>query len=196
MRRPQKSRRIAVFCGARPGTRREHLDLARDFGTALARHGLDLVYGAGGTGVIRAVADGVLEHGGGVTGVVPWTLHQREPAGRAPGAVFMVRSMHDRKALVYQLASGFAVLPGGLDTLDEFMEVATWSSLSLLDKPVVVLNHRGFYDPMLRMLDHLVVEGFLTAREHRLVQVAETVEEALALLGAGVLPPAAVLESI
>ncbi|MFC0600366.1 TIGR00730 family Rossman fold protein [Streptomyces palmae] len=196
MRRPERSRRIAVFCGARAGSRREHLVLARDFGTALARHGLDLVYGAGGTGVMRAVADGVLEHGGGVTGVIPWALHDRDPAGRAPGAVFMVRSMHDRKALVYELASGFAVLPGGLDTLDELMEVATWSGLSLLDKPVVVLNHRGFYDPMLRMLDHLLAEGFLTPREHRLVQVAETVEEALALLGAGALSQAPVLEGI
>jgi uncharacterized protein (TIGR00730 family) len=194
--RPGKSRRIAVFCGARPGARQEHIDFSRDFGIALARHGLDLVYGAGGTGVMRAVADGVLEHGGAVTGVVPWPLHEREPADRAPGAVFMVRSMHDRKALVYQLASGFAVLPGGLDTLDELMEVATWSGLSLLDKPVVVLNHRGFYDPMLRMLDHLVVEGFLTARERRIVQVAETAEEALALLGAEALPWPAVLETV
>ncbi|MER6632852.1 TIGR00730 family Rossman fold protein [Streptomyces sp. NPDC000987] len=180
-----KSRSIAVFCGARAGTRREHLDFARDFGAALAREGLDLVYGAGGVGVMRAVADGVMEHGGGVTGVIPRTLHDRERADRAPGTIFLVRTMHHRKALMYRLASGFAVLPGGLGTLDELMEVATWNQLSLLTKPVVVLNHRGFYDPMLAMLDHLVAEGFIAAHERRLIQVAETAEEAIRLLGAG-----------
>ena len=185
MNAPGKSRRIAVFCGARPGVRAEHLDFAGAFGAALARHGLDLVYGAGGVGVMRAVADGVLEHGGAVTGVIPRTLHERERADRAPGTVFLVRDMHDRKALMYRLASGFAVLPGGLGTLDELMEVATWNQLSLLDKPLVVVNHRGFYDPLLAMLDHLVAEGFLAARERRLVQVAGTAEEALSLLGAG-----------
>ncbi|GGX80174.1 TIGR00730 family Rossman fold protein [Streptomyces minutiscleroticus] len=181
----RKNRSIAVFCGARPGTRQEHLDFARDFGTSLARHGLGLVYGAGGVGIMRAVADGVLEHGGDVTGVIPRDLHERERADHAPGAVFLVRTMHERKALMYRLASGFAVLPGGLGTLDELMEVATWNQLSLLAKPVVVLNRHGFYDPMLAMLDHLVVEGFLAVHERRLIQVAETAEEALCLLGAG-----------
>ncbi|MGW0337643.1 LOG family protein [Streptomyces sp. NPDC003011] len=192
----RKSRSIAVFCGARAGTRPEHLDFARDFGAALARHGLNLVYGAGGVGVMRAVADGVMEHGGGVTGVIPRTLHDRERADRAPGTIFLVRTMHHRKALMYRLASGFAVLPGGLGTLDELMEVATWNQLSLLTKPVVVLNHRGFYDPMLAMLDHLVAEGFIAAHERRLIQVAETAEEALRLLGAGTRAPQRVPEPV
>src|SRR5579884_2249237 len=163
---------IAVFCGARPGVRADYLDLAQEFGRSLGRRGLDLVYGAGGVGVMGAVADGVLEGGGGVTGVIPHTLHERERSDRARGAIFVVASMHERKALMYRLASGFAVLPGGIGTLDELMEVATWDQLRIMEKPLVVVNHRVFFTPMLAMLDHLVAEGFLSARERRLFQVA------------------------
>jgi len=180
--RAGKSRHIAVFCGARVGARAEHLNFAREFGITLARRGLDLVYGAGGAGVMRAVADGVTQAGGGVIGVIPQGLHERESADQARGALFMVRTMHDRKTLMYRLASGFAVLPGGFGTLDELMEVVTWNQLSLIAKPVVVVNHLGFYDPMLAMLDHLVAEGFLVTAERTLVQVAGTAEEALDIL--------------
>jgi uncharacterized protein (TIGR00730 family) len=183
-RRVAHSTRVAVFCGARPGVSREHVAFAAEFGRALARRGLDLVYGAGGVGVMGAVAEGVVAGGGAVTGVVPRDLHERERAVKAPGAVFVVRSMHERKALMYRLASAFAVLPGGIGTLDELMEVATWNQLAYLDKPVVVVNHLGFYDPLLALLDHLVREGFLAARERALVRSAATVEEALDLLGA------------
>lgn len=172
-----------MFCGARPGGRNDDLRFARDFGTALARHGLGLVYGAGGAGVMGAVAAGALAAGGGVTGVIPLHLRDRECAVEAPGATFVVRSMHQRKALMYRLASGFAVLPGGIGTLDELMEVATWNQLGLIKKPVVVVNHRGFFDPMLTMLDHLVTEGFLSLEERLLLQVADTCDEALERLG-------------
>ncbi|MEV8565845.1 TIGR00730 family Rossman fold protein [Streptomyces sp. NPDC051322] len=175
----KKSERIAVFCGARPGNRPDHMQAGRSFGLALARRGLDLVYGAGGVGVMGAVADGVLEAGGSVTGVIPRSLHERERADRARGAIFVVRSMHERKTVMYRLSSGFAVLPGGFGTLDELMEVATWNQLSLMDKPIVVVNLGGFFDPMLAMLDHLVAEGFLSAKDRRLIQAADTVQEAL-----------------
>ncbi|GAA3842329.1 TIGR00730 family Rossman fold protein [Streptomyces coacervatus] len=181
----EKSKKIAVFCGARPGTHPEHLLLAEEFGTALARRGLDLVYGAGGVGVMGSVAHAVLAAGGGVTGVIPRLLHERERTDNAPGTVFVVRSMHERKALMYRLSNGFAVLPGGFGTLDELMEVATWNQLSIMRKPIVVVNHRGFFDPMLRMLDHLVEEGFLRAEERRVIQVAQDAEEAMDRLGTG-----------
>ncbi|MGW6058575.1 LOG family protein [Streptomyces sp. NPDC055189] len=181
----EKSAKIAVFCGARPGVHPEHLLLAEEFGTTLARRGLDLVYGAGGVGVMGAVADAVLAAGGSVTGVIPRLLHERERSDKAPGAVFVVRSMHERKALMYRLSLGFAVLPGGLGTLDELMEVATWNQLSIMRKPIVVVNHRGFFDPMLRMLDHLVEQGFLKAEERALIQVAHDAGDAVDRLGAG-----------
>ncbi|MEU6775251.1 TIGR00730 family Rossman fold protein [Streptomyces sp. NPDC046759] len=179
----KQSERVAVFCGARPGVQREYTDFAREFGRSIARRGLDLVYGAGGVGVMGAVAAGVLDGGGTVTGVIPRSLHERERADNAPGGVFVVRSMHERKALMYRLSSAFAVLPGGIGTLDELMEVATWNQLSLMRKPIVVVNHRGFFTPMLAMLDHLVAEGFLSEQERGLVQVADTAEEALDRLG-------------
>lgn len=187
----EKSDKIAVFCGARPGVHPDHLRLAEEFGTELARRGLDLVYGAGGVGVMGAVAGAVLAAGGGVTGVIPRRLHERERADNAPGAVFVVRDMHERKALMYRLSRGFAVLPGGLGTLDELMEVATWNQLSIMRKPVVVVNHRGFFDPLLRLLDHLVTEGFLRPEERALVEVADDASHALDLLGAARPVPAA-----
>ncbi|WP_239072175.1 TIGR00730 family Rossman fold protein [Streptomyces bauhiniae] len=177
-----QSEKIAVFCGARDGARPGHLLLAREFGTALARRGLDLVYGAGGVGVMGALAHAVIDAGGGVTGVVPRFLHERERADNAPGALFLVRSMHERKALMYRLSTGFAVLPGGFGTLDELLEVATWNQLSLMRKPIVVVNHHGFFDPLLRMLDHLVQEGFLKEGERSLIQEGRTVEDAIDLL--------------
>ncbi|MFD3504590.1 TIGR00730 family Rossman fold protein [Streptomyces sp. NPDC058676] len=188
----EQSEKIAVFCGARDGARPDHLLLAKEFGTALARRGLDLVYGAGGVGVMGAVAHAVMDAGGGVTGVVPRFLHARERADNAPGALFLVRSMHERKALMYRLSAGFAVLPGGFGTLDELLEVATWNQLSIMKKPIVVVNHRGFFDPLLRMLDHLVLEGFLRAEERSLIQEGRSVEEAIDLLRAPRAEPAAV----
>ncbi|MEU3063383.1 TIGR00730 family Rossman fold protein [Streptomyces subrutilus] len=179
-----RTERIAVFCGARTGHREDHADFAYDFGRALARRNRDLVYGAGGAGVTAALADGVLAGGGAVTGILPRTLYDRDRADRARGEVFVVRSMHERKALMYRLSRGFAVLPGGIGTLDELMEVTTWNQLSLMQKPIVVVNHRGFYDPMLAMLDHLVTEGFLSPQERLLVRTAPTADEALDLLGA------------
>ncbi|WP_330301293.1 TIGR00730 family Rossman fold protein [Streptomyces sp. NBC_00503] len=187
----EQVQRIAVFCGARPGVHPEHLRLAEEFGTALAERGLELVYGAGGIGVMGALSSAVMAAGGSVTGVIPRDLHERERADRARGAVFVVRSMHERKALMYRLSSGFAVLPGGIGTLDELMEVATWNQLSFIRKPVVILNHRGFFTPMLAMLDHLVAEGFLTAEERGIFLVADTAHEALDLMGLGT-PPLAV----
>jgi uncharacterized protein (TIGR00730 family) len=132
-----------------------------------------------------ALADAVLAAGGSVTGVIPRSLHERERADRARGAVFVVRSMHERKALMYRLSCGFAVLPGGLGTLEELMEVATWNQLALIRKPVVVVNDAGFFDPMLAMFDHLVDEGFVAAEERRLIQVASGPEEAIDRLGLG-----------
>jgi uncharacterized protein (TIGR00730 family) len=175
----EKSGSIAVFCGARPGARPEQLRFAAEFGATLVRRGLNLVYGASNVGVMGALADAVRAAGGDVTGVIPHSLLEREPLGSTRGTVFVVRSMHERKALMYRLSSGFAVLPGGIGTLDELMEVATWKKLSLIDKPLVVVNHQGFFDPMLGMLDHLVSEGFLGVTERRLFQVARDAEEAL-----------------
>ncbi|MDH6132939.1 uncharacterized protein (TIGR00730 family) [Kitasatospora sp. MAA4] len=182
---------IAVFCGARPGVHPDHLALARDLGAELVRRGAGLVYGAGGVGVMGAIADSVFEAGGDVTGVVPGVLRERERSEEPRGTIHVVSTMHERKSLMYRLASGFAVLPGGIGTLDELMEVATWNQLGIMAKPIVVVNHKGFFDPLLALLDHLVREGFLALHERRLIQVAHTPEDACDLLGLPVLTAAA-----
>lgn len=175
--------RIAVFCGARTGVRPQYVELAKDFGTALARRGAGLVYGAGGVGVMGAVADAAFSGGAPVTGVIPHRLYERELPQRTRGEVFVVRTMHERKALMYKLSNGFAVLPGGLGTLDELMEVATWNQLGFHQKPIVLVNHEGFFDPLAALLDHVVKEGFLSPQERSCIDMAIGVEEALDQLG-------------
>lgn len=174
---------IAVFCGARPGVHPDHLAFAHDFGRELALRGSGLVYGAGGIGVMGALAQGVMDGGGQVTGVVPRALRDRERSDDPPGTIHVVSTMHERKALMYRLASGFAVLPGGIGTLDEVMEVSTWNQLGLMAKPVVVVNHQGFFDPLLALLDHLVTQGFLAPRERALIQTAHCAHDACDRLG-------------
>ncbi|MFE4960491.1 TIGR00730 family Rossman fold protein [Streptomyces sp. NPDC056653] len=169
---------IAVFCGARPGVHPDHLAFAHAFGRELALRGSGLVYGAGGVGVMGAVAQGVSDGGGAITGVVPSALRERERSDDPLGTIHVVATMHERKALMYRLATGFAVLPGGIGTLDEVMEVLTWNQLGLMAKPVVVVNHEGFFDPLLNLLDHLVTQGFLARHERALIQTADAADDA------------------
>ncbi|CAD5967903.1 TIGR00730 family Rossman fold protein [Streptomyces cyaneofuscatus] len=173
---------IATFCGARPGRDPAYAALAEDFGAALGRRGCGLVYGAGGVGVMGAVAGAALAHGAAVTGVVPHDLHERERSQKAPGQIFVVQSMHERKALMYRLSSAFAVLPGGFGTLDEFMEVATWNQLGMHRKRLVLLNTKGYFDSLLDFLDTVMREGFMTVEDRNLVCATDDVEEALDLL--------------
>jgi uncharacterized protein (TIGR00730 family) len=179
----EKGGRIGVFCGARTGVRSAYLEFAKDFGTALARRDLGLVYGGGGVGIMGAVADAVLAAGGNVTGVIPVILHEKVRPDKARGKTYVVRSMHQRKALMYRLSSGFAVLPGGFGTLDELMEVATWTKLGIIEKPIVVVNCEGFFDLMLDIIDHIVKEGFISDDERGLIRVANDLDEAFDLLG-------------
>ncbi|MBF6065959.1 TIGR00730 family Rossman fold protein [Nocardia terpenica] len=175
--------KVGVFCGARAGVSDDHITLGHDFGLALAARGAGLVYGAGGTGVMHAVARGVFDGGSAVTGVVPHELREREKSLEVRGEIFVVKDMHARKALMYRLSDAFAVLPGGLGTLDELMEVATWNQLRFHCKPLVLVNRDGFYDPLIALLDHLVGAGFIGAEERALIQDTDDVEDALDLLG-------------
>lgn len=174
--------RIGVFCGARPGGHSRYVELAGRLGAELAGRDIGLVYGAGGVGVMGAVSRAASRAGGSVTGVITHDLHARERAADASGEIFVVRSMHERKALMYKLSSGFVVLPGGFGTLDEVMEVATWNQLGLHTKPTVLVNQDGFFDPFVNLLDHIVREGFLTPAERTLIQQTSSIPEALDML--------------
>ena len=170
---------VAVFCGARPGAHDGYIQIAREFGYSLARRGLSLIYGVSSAGMMRAVAEGVVAGGGHVTGVIPYALYPRELARSPRGAIFLVRSIQERRELMCRLACGFAVLPGGFGTLEGLLEVTTLNQLNLLKAPVVIVNHKGFFNPMLSMIDHIANEGFISPAEQRLIRVTHTPEEAI-----------------
>src|SRR4051812_25425508 len=153
--------RICVFCGASPGARPEYREATAELARLLAEEGIGVVYGGGGVGLMGALADAVLAQGGEVTGVIPRALVDREIAHRDVTDMRVVGSMHERKALMAELADAFVALPGGLGTLEELFEVYTWAQLGLHRKPCALLNVAGYYGPLEAMLDHAVDQRFL-----------------------------------
>ena len=180
---PGSGKRVGVFCGSRAGRSAEYLQAAVSLGTELAARRADLVYGAGGAGVMGAVSKAAIAAGATVTGVIPHALHERERLDNACGEIFVVGGMHERKALMYRLADAFVVLPGGYGTLDELMEVATWNQLGYHSKPLVLVNVRGFFDPLIDMFDRMLGEGFCSARDRASVRVARDSGTALDAIG-------------
>jgi len=164
---------VCVYCGSSPGADQAFAGEARAFGTLLAKRGVRLVYGGGNVGLMGRVADGALEAGGEVVGVIPHHLADKELAH--PGATEMIRvnSMHERKQLMADLSDGFVALPGGIGTLEELFETLTWLQLGLHRKPVGLLNVNGFWDRMLGFLDHMTACRFLKP-EHRELLMVDT----------------------
>jgi uncharacterized protein (TIGR00730 family) len=162
-------KRICVFCGSREGNKPAYVGAARALGGLLAREGIGLVYGGGGIGLMKLLADAVLDAGGTVTGVIPQALTIQEIAHPRVTDLRVVGSMHERKALMAELSDAFIALPGGYGTLEEFCEVVTWAQLGLHRKPCGLLNVAGFYDPLLAQLDRQVAEGFLSQTMRTLV---------------------------
>lgn len=154
-------RRICVFCGSNPGASPIYVETARTLGETLARRRLGLVYGGGKVGLMGAVADGALAAGGEAIGVIPHALVVREVAHQGLTELRVVDSMHERKALMAELADGFLVLPGGIGTMEEFFEVWTWAQLGLHGKPIGLLDTAGYYAQLQGFLDHAVAERFL-----------------------------------
>jgi hypothetical protein len=165
--------RICVFCGASSGARAAYVEAARAFGAACARRGLGVVYGGGKVGLMGAVADGALAGGGEVIGVIPQELVERELAHRGVSELHVVSSLHERKALMADLAGGFAALPGGFGTLDELMEQLTWSQLGLHAKPVGLLDVEGYWRPLIALARHATEEGFVREADLGAIAVAE-----------------------
>jgi uncharacterized protein (TIGR00730 family) len=163
--------RVAVFCGASSGRRPAFADAAGRVAVTLAERGLGVVYGGGRVGLMGVVADAALAAGGDVIGVIPQHLVDREVAHPGVDDLRVVDSMHERKALMAELADGFVALPGGFGTLDELVEVVTWSQLGLHGKPCGVLNVDGYFDDLLAWVRLAAEEGFV--REHDLLVVRE-----------------------
>lgn len=169
--------RICVFCGSSAGKRDVFVNAARELGTALARRGIELVYGGGRVGLMGAVADSAMAAGGNVTGVMPRALVDRELQHVALTTLHIVESMHERKARMADLADGFIALAGGAGTLEEIFEQWTWGQLGFHRKPCAVLNTDGYFDALREMIDRMTVEGFLRP-EHAAMLAFETEPEA------------------
>ncbi len=173
-----------MFCGSNRGAREVYSDAATSLGRLLASQGIGVVYGGGHVGLMGAVADAALAAGGEVIGVIPQALFDKEIAHRGLSELRVVGSMHERKALMADLAEGFIALPGGYGTLDEFCEILTWSQLGIQKKPCGILNVAGFFDSFLNLLDHAVQEGFLSPLHREYVLVQDEPEQLLAAMAA------------
>jgi len=170
--------RLCVFTGSSPGRHPDYARVAGDLGRALAGQGIGLVYGGAHVGLMGVIADATLDAGGEVVGVIPQALVDREIAHPRVRDLRVVGSMHERKALMADLADGFIALPGGMGTLEELFEVYTWTQLGLHSKPLGLLDVRGYYALLAAFLDHAVAERFVTA-EHREMLVVERRAEAM-----------------
>lgn len=179
---PSVIRSVCVFCGARLGHDPEHVEEARRLGQGLAARGITLVYGGGRIGIMGAIADAVMSAGGTAIGVIPRILEEIEVGHTGLSTLEVADTMHLRKERMYALSDAFIVLPGGIGTLDETFEILTWRHLKLHDKPIVVLDHHGYWRPLAALLDHVVEGGFAGDEVRGYLQLADSAEAALALL--------------
>lgn len=164
--------RICVFTGSRTGAHREYERAARETGHLLVEHGYGLVYGGGSVGLMAVLAEAALERGGHVIGVIPEGFVEQEVAHRGLTELRIVKSMHERKAVMAELSDGFIGLPGGIGTMEEFFEVLSWAQLKLHDKPCGLLNVCGYYQSIIDFLDRAVEQDFLKAK-HRSLLIVE-----------------------
>lgn len=173
---------VCVFCASSASIDDCYLEAARELGTLLAQGGWRCVNGGGAIGLMGAVTDGTLDAGGEVTGVIPkfmvdngWLYDRLED-------VVITADMHQRKHMMSEMADAVIAMPGGVGTMEELVETLTWRQLRLVTYPVIILNTKGYYDPLLAMLDHAIGEGFMKPSHSQLWQVADTPAQAVALL--------------
>ena len=174
---------VAVFCASADGADPAYRAHAEELGRTLAARGIGLIYGGAKVGLMQAVADATLAAGGTVIGVIPEVLVDLEVAHQGLTELHVTSTMHTRKALMGERADAFIVLPGGLGTLEELFEVLAWQTLKLHQKPILLLNTLGFYNPMLRFLDHCVDQGMLKQKNRDILLIASTIEEVLSKIG-------------
>jgi len=172
-----KLRNLCVYCGSSRGAEGRHVEAAAELGRLAAERGVGIVFGGGRVGLMGALADAALAAGGRVTGIIPEHLMVLEVGHEAITELEVVPSMHVRKMRMCELADAFCVLPGGFGTLDEAFEIITWKQLGLHDHPIVLLDHEGYWRPLLDLLRHQVAAGFVTSQHARLFSVAQSVPE-------------------
>lgn len=166
-------RNICVFCGSQSGTDLRYRQAAIELGGLLAQRGHGLVYGGGHVGLMGIIANTVLEAGASVTGVIPRPMTERELAHETVTKLYVVSSMHERKALMASLSDAFIALPGGYGTLEELFEVIAWAQLGIHRKPIGLLNVAGYFDALLSLVEHMIGEGFIKTKHRGLFVTAE-----------------------
>ncbi|MFM7670944.1 MAG: TIGR00730 family Rossman fold protein [Betaproteobacteria bacterium] len=176
---PAHIQRLCVYCGSATGHDAVYAESARALGQEIARRGMSLVYGGGHVGLMGVVADAALAAGAEVTGVIPTALMDSEVGHARLTKLHVVKDMHERKALMAELADGFVALPGGIGTLEELFEVMTWLQLGYHRKPVGLLNTLGFYDDLVRLLDKQRDAGFLKPAHHALLMIETDISKLL-----------------
>src|SRR5438445_9317638 len=175
-------RRLCVYCGSSGAVAQEYREAATDLGARLAAAGIGLVYGGGRVGLMGLLADAALAGGGCVTGIIPSRLRDAELAHHGTTELVVVDSMHERKRLMAEKADAFAILPGGIGTLDEMFEIVSWKQLRLHDKPILLVDIGGYWAPLLALLDHVVDTGFAGAQTRGLLQVVPGIAALMAAL--------------
>jgi uncharacterized protein (TIGR00730 family) len=180
---------IAVYCGSSPGHDPTYARAAARLGQTMAKRGIGLVFGGGRVGLMGVIADAVLAEGGEARGVIPKALATKELAHAGLTELFVVGSMHERKAKMAELADGFVAMPGGFGTLDEIYEMLTWAQLGFHAKPIGLYNVKGYFDDLVRFAERATREGFVTQEHANMPRIADAPEELLRLLEAYDAPP-------
>lgn len=187
-------RSVALFCGSRPGDNPVYCAQATRLGYLLAEAGVTLVFGAGNVGLMGAAASTALDHGGHVVGVIPKSLLHIETPLRGTMEYHETETMHERKMLMYSRSDAICVLPGGFGTLDETFEVLTWRMIGIFDKPVILVDINGYWQPFLDMVEKIIGEGFASDAARTLFTRVTTVDDVLPTLQ-GLLNPASDMDA-
>jgi uncharacterized protein (TIGR00730 family) len=184
----RKIRRLCVYCGSSGAVDRQYREAASELGARLAMAEIGVVYGGGRVGLMGLLADATLAAGGGVTGVIPARLRDAELAHHGATELVVVDSMHERKRVMAERADAFAILPGGIGTLDETFEILSWKQLALHNKPIFVVDIGGYWGPLRALLDYIVAKGFARPQTLDLLQVVPDVTALIAALAAEPMP--------
>jgi uncharacterized protein (TIGR00730 family) len=170
---------VCVYCGSSPGTEPAFVEAAEKLGKILAENGVRLVYGGGDVGLMGALSESVLEHGGAATGIIPEFLTARERPKRRVQELIVTRDMHERKRKMFERADAFVALPGGIGTLEELVEQLTWAQLGRHKKPILIANINGYWDPLLTLVAHMQAVEFMPPSLRVNFLVADRVEDIL-----------------
>lgn len=173
---------VCVYCGSSKGVLDSYAQTAKEIAKALAQRNIRIVYGGGHVGLMGIVADAALQAGTEVIGIIPEHIRAKEVQHTGLTELHVVPDMHTRKRMMVERSDAFIILPGGLGTLDEAFEILTWKKLNLHDKPIILFNYEGYWDPFLELIDRTIEQGFSATQDRRLFGVATSVSEVMALL--------------